>query len=136
MPIFHCNAILLALGPRVGLDPQRHNFALGIPTCWYLKTLIFVLPRMRTLKFANLECEQVEYRSPMQSSRVCLVDFKLFVSLSFALGSQHEHNFQWNMGFIVLPYFLPLFVFSTFLVISLHCCLQFISLIPVKFYIM
>ena len=31
-PIFHCNAKLLALGPR-------GNFALGIPICWYLKTL-------------------------------------------------------------------------------------------------
>ena len=40
-PIFHCNAKPFALGPRVGLDPQRHNFALGIPTCWYLKTLKF-----------------------------------------------------------------------------------------------
>ena len=37
--IFHCNAKPLALGPRVGLDPQRDDFALGIRTCWYLKTL-------------------------------------------------------------------------------------------------
>ena len=38
-PIFHCNAKSLALGPCVGLDPQRDDFALGIATCWYLKTL-------------------------------------------------------------------------------------------------
>ena len=35
--IFQCNAKLIALGPGVGLDPQRHNFTLRIPTCWYLK---------------------------------------------------------------------------------------------------
>ena len=28
-PIFHCDAKPFALGPGVGLDPQRHNFALG-----------------------------------------------------------------------------------------------------------
>ena len=51
-PIFHCNAKPFALGPRVALDPQCHNSALGIPTCWYLKTLKFALPPTRTLKFA------------------------------------------------------------------------------------
>ena len=34
----------LVLGPRICLDSQHHNFALGIPTCWYLKTLKFALP--------------------------------------------------------------------------------------------
>ena len=36
--------------------------------------------------------------SPTQNSRVGHVDFMLFVSLSLALASQREHNFQWNMG--------------------------------------
>ena len=49
-PIFHCDAKPFALGPDVGLDPQRQNFASEIPTCWYLKTLRFALPP--TLKFA------------------------------------------------------------------------------------
>ena len=31
--IFHCNAKPLVLGSCVGLDPQRHNFTLPIPTC-------------------------------------------------------------------------------------------------------
>ena len=44
-PIFHCDAKPFVLAPRVGLDPQRHHFALGIPTCWYLKTLNFALPK-------------------------------------------------------------------------------------------
>ena len=38
-PIFHCNTKPLALGHRVGLDPQRNDFTLPIPTCWYRKSL-------------------------------------------------------------------------------------------------
>ena len=34
---------------RVGLDTHCHNFTLGIPTCWYLKTLKFALPPTPTL---------------------------------------------------------------------------------------
>ena len=29
------------------------------------------------------------------------VEFMLFVSISFVLGSQHEHGFWWNMGLTV-----------------------------------
>ena len=32
-PIFHYNVKPFALEPRVGLDPQCDDFALGIPTC-------------------------------------------------------------------------------------------------------
>ena len=28
------------LGPHVGLDPQRNDFALSLPTCWYIKSLV------------------------------------------------------------------------------------------------
>ena len=35
--IFHCDAKPFALGSGVGLHPQHENFALGIPTCCYLK---------------------------------------------------------------------------------------------------
>ena len=38
-PIFHCNTKF-----------WRQNFALGIPTCWYLKMLKFALPPTRHLK--------------------------------------------------------------------------------------
>ena len=51
-PIFHCDAKPFALGPGVGLDPQRHTFALGIPTCWYLKTLKFAFLPTPNLKIA------------------------------------------------------------------------------------
>ena len=48
---------------------------------------------------ANPQSEQVEYRW-------CWVPNAkfLFVSLSLALGSQREHNFQWNMGFKLIFY--------------------------------
>ena len=42
----------VALGPGVGLAPQRHYFALGIPTCWYLKMLRFAFSPTQNLKFA------------------------------------------------------------------------------------
>ena len=60
-PIFRCDVKTLALGCRVGQYPQCESFALGIPTCWYLKMLKFVLPPMRTLKFGCPHREQVEY---------------------------------------------------------------------------
>ena len=61
-PIFHCDAKPFALGTGVGLDPQRHNFALPIPTCWYLKpptpNLKFALPptRNRNASQWNIGC--------------------------------------------------------------------------------
>ena len=65
--IFHCNGKQFALGHGVGLDPQRHNFALGIPTCWYLKTLKFVLPpKAKYIIYVTLnakpKCKPMEYR--------------------------------------------------------------------------
>ena len=36
--------------------------------------------------------------SPRVGVRVGHVHFMLFVSISFALGSQRECSFQWNMG--------------------------------------
>ena len=38
-PIFHCNANYLASGVGVGQCPRRQNFALEIPTCWYILAL-------------------------------------------------------------------------------------------------
>ena len=47
-PIFHCDAKYLASGVGVGQCPRRQNFALEIPTCWYILALpnakIFVTP--------------------------------------------------------------------------------------------
>ena len=38
-PIFHCDAKYLASGVGVGQRPRRQNFALEIPTCWYILAL-------------------------------------------------------------------------------------------------
>ena len=38
-PIFHCDAKYLASGVGVGQCPRRQNFALDIPTCWYILAL-------------------------------------------------------------------------------------------------
>ena len=51
-PIFHCDAKTLRLGRRVGQYPKCESFALGIPTCWYIKMLKFALPPTQLLKFA------------------------------------------------------------------------------------
>ena len=51
-PIFHCDAKSLASGVGIGQYPRRQNFALGIPTCWYLGAIKFALPPKRNLKFA------------------------------------------------------------------------------------
>ena len=40
---------ILVLGPPITLEPQRENFVMGIPTCWYLKTLKFALPPTQNL---------------------------------------------------------------------------------------
>ena len=86
-PIFHCDAKPLALGPLVWLDPKCDDFALPIPTCWYLKMLKFALPLTPTLKFAlpptrnpntsqwNIGC----VGSPMQNFCVGHVHFMLFI---------------------------------------------------------
>ena len=100
----------MALGVGVGQCPRRQNFALGIPTCWYLganASPFCVLPDAfyptRNLKFAFYPT-----RNPNASQwnigcigslalGLCVghVHFIFFVLISFALG---KHSFQWNMG--------------------------------------
>ena len=112
-PIFHCDTKFLALGVGVGQYPRCQNFALGIPTCWYLganaNPLIWVLPdtkpKICVLPDAKPKRKPVEYRLrwvPTQNSGVGHVHFMFFVLISFALGSQRKPSFQWNMGFTLL----------------------------------
>ena len=86
----------VALGPGVGLAPQRHYFALGIPTCWYLKMLKFAFPPMQNPNASqwNIGC----VGSMALGLCVGHVHFIFFVLISFALGSQRKRSFQWNMG--------------------------------------
>ena len=104
--IFHCHANPFVLGPCIGLSPQSETFALPIPTCWYMKSLVdptrvSIYPTqviMNPTLVIITQRELVEYRwrwFPHVKARVDHVDFMLFVSISFAF------SFQWNMGFIL-----------------------------------
>ena len=84
-PLFHCDAKTLAL---------------GIPRCWYRKMLKFALSPTRNPNASQWNIARVG--SPGIGARVGHVHFMLFVSISFALGSQCEHRFQWNMDLILL----------------------------------
>ena len=98
------------VGSCVGLDPQCQNLALGISTCWYLKTRKFALPLTPNLKFAltrspNTNASQWNIGcvgDPTQSFRVGQVDFMLVIPFFFALGTQRESFSQWKMGFYVI----------------------------------
>ena len=54
LPIFHQNRNPFVLWTRVGLDPQHNDFALLIPTCWYLKTLTDPMINPREPKPTNV----------------------------------------------------------------------------------
>ena len=103
-PISHCDAKPLALGPGVGLDPQRHNFVLGIPTCWYPKRRKFSLPLTPNLKFAFLPTQNPNASqwnigcvgSQTQISPVGHEHFIILVLISFALGSQFPVKYGLN----------------------------------------
>ena len=104
----------IRVGSSCWLRPQRHNFAVEIPTCWYLKTLKFTLPCTPTLKFVLSPMPTPNaYRwniggvgSQTRGAGVGHVDFMFFVSISSAFVSQREFSFQWNMGYS------PFFSFS------------------------
>ena len=78
------------------LTPQRHNFALGIPTCWHLRMLKFALPPTPNIKFAfpstqnpnasqwNIGCVD----SSMQTFRFGYVHFNFFDVNLISVGSR------------------------------------------------
>ena len=97
----------LSLYSTATQNPQHQNFALGIPTCWYLKMLKFALPPTRNLKFAlpptrtpnayqwNIVC----LGCSGIGSRVGHVHFIFFVSISCALGTQFPVEYGLYSGF-------------------------------------
>ena len=100
-PIFHCNANPFVLGSCVSLHLQYEYFALGIPTCWYLKNLVDPKQGLAdpTLGFADPTRGLAETtQSLMNPTQASGIWFMLFVSISFALGTQREPVFSWNMG--------------------------------------
>ena len=105
-PIFHCNANYLASGVGVGQCPRRQNFALEIPTCWY----ILLLPPT-PIPDANPKICVTPTPTPDASQwNICgvgpsgvgagvgHVHFMMFMSISFASGTQCKFVFMWNMG--------------------------------------
>ena len=105
-PIFHQNAKYLASGGGVGQCPRRQTFASGIPTCWYILTL----PPTPMLKFAlpptpTPDASQWNIGGVGSSGVGAGVGhFMLFMSISFASGTQRKPVFWWNMGFKVFLY--------------------------------
>ena len=93
-PIFHCDAKPLALGPGVGLDPQRHTFASP-------NAKICITPDAKPKISVTPDASQWNI-GRVGPSGVGHVHFRLFVSISFAFRSQHKRSFQWNMGFRLL----------------------------------
>ena len=87
-PIFHQNAKYLASGVGVGQCPRRQNFALEIPTCWY----ILALPNAKFCVTPDPKPQRqpVEYSLRWVigvGSRVGHVHFIFFVFISFALDN-------------------------------------------------
>ena len=88
-PIFHCDAKPLGLGVRFGHYPQCENFAFGMPTCRYVKSLEFALPQRKTLNFAlpptatpnASRWNIVGVGSPTQGAGIGHVDIMLFMHL-------------------------------------------------------
>ena len=95
-PIFHQNVNPLEL--KLGGITQSETSLLAIPTCWCPRSLADPTwtpskPNANPLwTQSNPTCEQVEYGciwSPHVGARIGHVEFMLFVSISFVLGSQH-----------------------------------------------
>ena len=91
-PIFHCDAKLLRVGYFCVTYRKYTNMLVS-----------FALGDAKNLQTPNasqwnIGC--VGYQT--QKLRIGHVHFMLFVSISFALGSQRKRSFQWNMGLILL----------------------------------
>ena len=83
-PIFHCDAKFWRRGLAQGNTLRHQNFALGIPTCWYLKTLTFALaptptPDASQWKIGGVGSSGVDHVYFMYISCIFHVYFMLFV---------------------------------------------------------
>ena len=83
-PIFHCNAKPLALGPRIGLDPQ-HDVT-------YTNMLVSKMPMPGLVDpMPGLADPTSGLGHPRVGAHVGHAHFILFVSISFTLGSQRKN---------------------------------------------
>ena len=78
-PIFRCDAKPFALGTGIGLDPQRHTFALPIPTCLYLKRLKICVthrkPQRESVEYSLRWVPNAKFSSWPSTFHVFCVDF-------------------------------------------------------------
>ena len=91
-PIFQCNAKPFALGTFASPNPR-------IPTCWYFFALgdaNFSRHPTQNPNASQWNIGCVGFQT--QNSCVGHVHFILFVSISFALGSQRKHIFSVEYG--------------------------------------
>ena len=102
----------LTLGCHVGLYPQCYHFALKIQTCWYPKRLAYCTQSITNPTLTLMDPMLTPHRpnssqwnivcvvSPQVGARFGHVHFMFFVSISFALATQHKPIFLWNMCYI------------------------------------
>ena len=94
-PIFHQNAKLLASGNLASPNAKYITFAspdARIPTCWYILALPPTpIPDASQWNIGGVGSSGV-------GAGVGHVHFMLFMSISFASGTQRKLVFQWNMG--------------------------------------
>ena len=94
------------MGTDVGLDPQRHTFA--SPKAKDTKMLVsFALGDANFLRHPTQNPNASQWNIccvgfQMQNSCIGHVHFILFVSISYALGSQRKHSFSVEYGLMIL----------------------------------
>ena len=97
-PIFHQNAKYLASGAELPDARFLRYPTQNIPTCWY----ILALPPTPTPDASQWNIGGVGLSGV--GAGVGHVHFMLFMSISFASGTQRKPVFWWNMG-LKLPVF-------------------------------
>ena len=96
MPIFHCRAKPLALGPCVGLDPQRDDFVFR-----YTNILVFKNPCRPNTNPGGPNASKWNILR-VRYARLVFALFVSFFCVGYANSTQCKRGFQWNMDFTEL----------------------------------
>ena len=124
--------------PRVGglrwAIPPTQEFCVGYTNMLVSETLKLALPATPNLKFALLQTPTPNVSSLnmgcvgswTQRAGIGHVDFMLFVFFSFALVTQHEPSFQWNVGFTApdFPEYLTRYISQQQCLVGSRLCVQ------------
>ena len=99
-PIFHCDTKYLASGVGVGQCPRRQNFALEIPTCWY----ILALPNAKICVFPDANPDTSQWNIGCVGSQCKILALAMYISCFLCrFHLRLEPHFQWNMGLTFHP---------------------------------